>query len=291
MLTIPRWLRPLMPVKRLRHPPPLVPVVRLYGIIGRFGGLRSGLTLAALAPTLERAFRLPEAQAVALAVNSPGGSPVQSALIARRVRALATEHKKPVFTFAEDVAASGGYWLLCAGDEIFADDSSIIGSIGVISAGFGFPDLLKRAGIERRVYTAGAHKDGLDPFQPEKPDEVEHLQAIQADIHKVFCAEVRARRQGKLKGEESELFSGRFWAGRAAVGLGLIDGIGDLRSVMRERFGEKVRLAVIGERRSFWRRSLGLHATTLSAQETGAGLAAGLLDAVEARLMWSRFGA
>lgn len=277
-----------MPIERWRRPPPLVPVVRLHGIIGRLGPLRTGLTLASVAPSLERAFKLGEAAAVALAVNSPGGSPVQSAQIARRIRALAAEHKKPVFTFAEDVAASGGYWLLAAGDEVYADPSSIIGSIGVIFAGFGFPDLLKRTGIERRVYTVGVHKDGLDPFQPEKPEEVAHLRRIQADIHAAFCAEITTRRQGKLKGDEAELFSGRFWSGKAAADLGLVDGLGDLRTVMRDRFGENVQLLVVGEPRSWWRRRLG--AARVDAEREGVAFAAGLLAAVEERAMWSRYG-
>jgi signal peptide peptidase SppA len=290
MLTIPAWIRPYMPVERLRHPPPVVTVVRLYGIIGKLGPLRGGLTLATLAPILERAFRLREAKAVALAINSPGGSPVQSALIARRIRALAAEHKKPVFAFAEDVAASGGYWLLAAGDELFGDESSIIGSIGVISAGFGFPELLRRFGVERRVYTAGAHKDGLDPFQPEKPEEIAHLRRIQDDIHEAFRAHVRARRQGKLKGVEDELFSGRFWGGGAAVERGLIDGLGDLRTVMRQRFGDKVRLVVVDERRSWLRRRFGLSRDAGAIPDIGARFADRLIDGIEERLLWSRFG-
>lgn len=262
-------------------------MVPLAGVIGHLGPWRSGLSLRGLAPVLGRAFRLRGLKAVALSVNSPGGTPVQAALIARRIRALADEHKVPVFAFAEDVAASGGYWLLAAADEIFADESSLVGSIGVVSAGFGFPDLLKRLGVERRVYTAGAHKAGLDPFQPERPDEVEHLKRIQADIHDAFRAYVRTRRQGRLKADEAELFSGRFWSGRAALTLGLIDGIGDLRTVMRGRFGDDVRFRVITDHRRWWQRRLGLHAE--AAPSPGAAAAPALLAALDEALVWQRY--
>lgn len=282
-----RKLLAKLPVERFRNPPPVVAVVALSGIIGRLGPIGRGLTLQGLAGTLERAFSLPDVAAVALAVNSPGGSPVQSALIAGRIRALAAEKKVPVYAFAEDVAASGGYWLLSAGDELFADDSSIIGSIGVVSAGFGFPALLKRIGVERRVYASSEHKAGLDPFRPERADEVDHLRSVQRDIYDAFCAQVRDRRAGRLKVDEAELFNGRFWSGRKALELGLIDGIGDLRTVMRQRFGDKVKLRRIGQRQPWWRRRMGL-----------AGLAATTADdvmaAVEARLderaLWQRYG-
>jgi signal peptide peptidase SppA len=195
----PRRLLAWLPLRRFRDPPPVVAVVPLNGIIGRFEPWRRGLSLASLAGVIDRAFRLDNLKAVAVTVNSPGGAPVQSALIARRLRALAEEKQVPVFAFAEDVAASGGYWLLCAGDEIFVDPCSIVGSIGVISASFGFPDVLKRVGIERRVYAVGKHKDGLDPFQPEKPADVELLRQVQADIFGTFCRYVEQRRAGKLK--------------------------------------------------------------------------------------------
>ncbi len=280
-----RWL----PFEKFRNPPPIVPVVRLSGIIGQMGPLRRGLSLATVAGALERAFSMPDAKAVALAVNSPGGSPVQSALITRRIRALAAEKELPVFAFAEDVAASGGYWLLSAGDEIFADESSIVGSIGVISQSFGFPKVLERLGIERRVYTAGEHKGALDPFQPENADDVKHLRDLQEDIHDAFCQQVRDRRGDKLKAENEELFSGRFWTGRRAVELGLVDGLGDLRSVMRERFGDKVRLRLVGESKPWWRRQLGM---AYLKQRVGApsDIAAELITSVEERLLWSRYG-
>lgn len=280
-----RWL----PIKRFRHPPPVVAVVRLSGIIGAIGPFRRGLALSTLAATLERAFKLDGVKAVALAINSPGGSAVQSALIARRIRALATEHKLQVFAFAEDVAASGGYWLATAADEIFADEASIVGSIGVISAGFGFPELLQRWGIERRVYTAGESKNGLDPFLPERADEVRHLKQLQADVHEAFRRQVRERRAGKLKAAEDDLFNGRFWSGRTALGLGLIDGLGDLRATMQQRFGDKVRLQLVGESRHWWQRRLGLPGVSARAHEVdhivGAALAA-----IEERSCWSRYG-
>jgi serine protease SohB len=268
-------------IARLRGQP-IVAVVRLNGVIGPLGPWRGGLSLAGLASTLERAFSLRGIKAVALAVNSPGGSPVQSSLIAKRIRALAAEKKLPVFAFAEDVAASGGYWLATAGDEIFADDSSIVGSIGVISAGFGFQDLLRRAGVERRIHTAGARKSMLDPFQPENAEDVARLEALQREIHDSFKAQVRARRGARLKGDDATLFSGEFWTGRGALELGLVDGIGDLRSVMRARFGDKVRLRVVGAPTGWLRRRLGL-----SAPEEWPR---GVLAAAEERALWARYG-
>jgi signal peptide peptidase SppA len=285
-------LRPLLkrlPIERFRSPPPVVAVIALTGLIGRFGPWRQGLSLGTLAGVIERAFGIADVKAVALLVNSPGGAPVQAALIAKRIRALAEEKKVPVVAFAEDVAASGGYWLLTAGDEIFADDSSIIGSIGVISAGFGFPELLRRIGVERRVHTSGDHKGALDPFRPEEPEDVEHLRAIQAEIHEAFRQQVRSRRQGRLKADDDELFSGRFWSGRRALELGLIDGLGDVRTVMRKRYGNKVRLVPIADGRSWWRRRLGVPGLTGrgSALEEAAFAVA---DALEQRLSWSRYG-
>lgn len=289
-LSLRRRLLAKLPVERFRHPPPVVAVIPLSGIIGRFGSFGRSLNLRSLAGTIERAFAMPDLAAVALSVNSPGGSPVQSALIAGRIRALADEKKVPVFAFAEDVAASGGYWLLSAGDELFADESSIVGSIGVVSAGFGFPELLKRLGVERRVYATSEHKAGLDPFRPEQTDEVEHLRRVQGDIYEAFCRQVRARRGDKLKAAEADIFNGRFWSGRAALELGLIDGIGDLRTVMRARFGEKVRLRLVGERQAWWRRRLGLARFGRAGTEDWAALLDGLVAAAEDRATWSRYG-
>jgi signal peptide peptidase SppA len=291
-----------LPVERLRHPPPVVAVVSLTGIIGRLGPWRRGLSLNELAATLDRAFKLPHVKAVALSVNSPGGAPVQAALIVRRIRTLAAEHNVPVFAFAEDVAASGGYWLLTAGDEIYADACSIVGSIGVVTASFGFADLLRRIGVERRLYVSGSDKAALDPFRPEKPEDVAHLQEIQADIHDAFRRVVRARRQGKLKGSEEDLFSGRCWSGRAALDLGLIDGLADMRTLMRERYGEKVRLVSVGGGRRWWQRRLRLPGAGVSgigfadrfadgrAADRGTQSVLRLLAAAEDRLWWDRYG-
>ena len=220
---------------------------------------------------IDRAFAPRRLAAVALAVNSPGGSPVQSALIARRIRARADERGVPVLAFAEDVAASGGYWLACAGDEIYADENSIVGSIGVIAAGFGFVEAIARHGVERRVHTAGARKGMLDPFRPEDPGEVERLLAVQRDMHESFIAHVRARRGRRLKGADEELFSGEFWSGRQAIALGLVDGLGDLRGVLRDRFGERVRIRPVAARRGL-RRRLGIG-------PAGGGIDAGALGA------------
>jgi serine protease SohB len=263
---------------------PTVGVIRLHGPIGLPGPALRGasLTLSSLAGPLERAFGLKHLKAVALAVNSPGGSAVQSALIARRIRALAAEKKVPVLAFVEDIAASGGYWLATAGDEIIADQSSILGSIGVISASFGFQDLLERIGVERRVHTAGQRKAMLDPFRAEQPEDVARLHSLQQEIHDNFKAQVRDRRGNRLKGEEAELFTGEIWTARGALARGLIDGIGDLRATLRERFGDNVRLVVVEERRGWLRRRLGLAEAGSWPEQAVAAL--------EARALWARYG-
>ena len=249
--------------------------------------------MAGMAGSIERAFAPKKQAAVALVVNSPGGSPVQSALIAKRIRDLAAEKKVPVFAFCEDAAASGGYWLACAADEIWADESSILGSIGVVSSGFGAHEFIQRYGIERRLYTAGDKKVLLDPFSPEREDGVAHLKAIQLDIHDAFKAMVRDRRGARLIGPEEELFSGAFWAGRRALELGLIDGIGDLRTVLRGRFGEKVRLRVVQDDRRWFRR-MGFRVAApmggSALDRLAADLPAAALAAVEERALWSRYG-
>jgi serine protease SohB len=270
----------LKSLTRLFRAKPTVAVLPLSGVIGAFGPRRRGLSLAGLAPSIERAFKTSNLKAVALAINSPGGSPVQSSLIQRRIRALAAEKKVPVFAFTEDVAASGGYWLLLAGDEVYADENSIVGSIGVVSAGFGFPEALRKLGIERRVHTAGGRKSFHDPFQEEKAEDVARLRALQDEIHENFRAFVRERRAGKLKAPEDELFSGEFWAGRRALALGLIDGLGDLRTVMRERYGKAVRFRVFGQQRS-------LLGSLLRGRQEWPEHA---LSALDERLWWSRYG-
>src|SRR5712671_3193958 len=230
---------------RWRRGAAVVPVVRLSGVIGAVTPLRPGMLLAGVARTLERAFDMKNAKAVALVINSPGGSPVQSRQIYVRIRQLAVEKKLPVLVFVEDVAASGGYMIACAGDEIFCDPSSIMGSIGVVGGAFGFQDLIKKIGVERRLYTAGAHKAMLDPFLPENPDDVARVKALQREIHAIFIALVKQSRSARLKGADDALFSGEYWAGESAVSLGLADGIGDLRSTLRARYGEKVLTPVI----------------------------------------------
>jgi len=266
--------------------PTTVPVLRLQGAIGMASPLRPGLSLATLAPLIDKVFSF-DGPAVALVVNSPGGSPVQSRLIHDRIRQLAGEKKKEVLVFVEDVAASGGYMLALAGDEIIADESSIVGSIGVVSASFGFAEAIARLGIERRVHTAGENKAILDPFRPEREEDVRHLKAIQQEVHESFIALVR-RRRGDVLSETPDLFSGLFWTGTTSRDLGLVDRIGDIRSVLRERFGESVRMRLIGAPRSLFARRQGVGV------EIGAGLAQGWADeaigALEQRALWARFG-
>jgi serine protease SohB len=279
-------LRPVTP-RRLWGDVPVVPVVRLAGVIGVSTPLRPGLMLASLARQFERAFAVRNARAVALLINSPGGSPVQSHLIYLRIRSLAAEKKLPVIAFAEDVAASGGYMLACAADEIICDPSSIVGSIGVIGGTFGFPRLLEKLGVERRIYTSGERKAMLDPFLPEKPDEVERLKLVQREIHDDFIALVKERRGARLTGPESELFSGEYWTGRTAVELGLADTVGELRSVLRERFGDKVITPVIAPERSL----LGRVRPGVGLEGIGRdGFADELISALEARALWARYG-
>src|SRR6195952_5437350 len=223
----------------------VVPVVRLSGVIGAVTPLRPGMSLAGVAKTLERAFATKNAKAVALVINSPGGSPVQSRQIYLRIRQLAAEKKLPVLVFVEDVAASGGYMIACAGDEIFCDPSSILGSLGVVGGSFGFQEMIRKIGVERRLYTAGAHKAMLDPFLPENPEDVARVKALQREIHALFISLVKQSRGTRLKGAEDALFSGEYWAGETSLSLGLADAIGDLRSTLRARYGDKVLTPVI----------------------------------------------
>ena len=287
---LPAALQRFLP-EGMRDDAPIVSVVRLSGVITAQRGSPvnpGGLSLAGVSGALRAAFSHKQAKAVALIINSPGGSPVQSHLIYKRIRHLADEKKKPVYVFVEDVAASGGYMIACAGDEIIADQSSILGSIGVVSAGFGFPEALKKLGIERRVYTSGESKAQLDPFQPEKPDEIAHLKALQEEIHEFFINLVKERRGDVLDEDHRKLFSGQFWAGQSAQKLGLCDRIGDLRAVMRERFGEKVKFKLFtSERGLFGRRkpSVGVDLGAL-----GHDLPQGALQTLEERAIWARFG-
>ena len=292
----PTWLdktlelmRPVLPA-RLRGDIPIVPVVRLAGVIGVVTPLRQGLTLAGIARALDRAFRMRHARAVALLINSPGGSPVQSHLIFRRIRELAKEHDLPVLAFVEDVGASGGYLVACAADEIVCDASSMVGSIGVVGGTFGFDKLIAKIGVERRLYTAGDRKVLLDPFLPEKPEDVKRLKAIQKDIHENFIALVKERRGAKLQGPEKTLFSGEFWTGGRALELGLVDSLGEIRTALRSRFGDKVRTPVVNaERSSIIRRLFGSesHGGDLLSRP---GLVDEAVSALEARALWARYG-
>jgi serine protease SohB len=284
------FLAPILP-SRFRPGLAVVPVVRLSGIIGFTTPLRPGLTLSSVARSLERAFAWPNAKAVALAINSPGGSAVQSHLIFRRIRQLAEENARPVIAFVEDVAASGGYMIACAADEIVCDSSSILGSIGVVGGTFGFNRLIEKVGIERRLYTSGERKAMLDPFLPEKPEDVERLKAIQREIHEGFIALVKSRRGGALAGPEETLFSGEYWTGRRSLELGIADRVGDLRSTLRERFGDKVATPLVSaERGLFGRRIPGVGASYLAEPWGGGGFADEVLSAIEARALWARYG-
>ena len=275
---------------RLRRDTPVVPVVRLTGVIGFSSPLRPGITLAGVSRLLDRAFAMRRAKAVALLINSPGGSPVQSHLIYRRIRQLSEEKKIPVIVFIEDAGASGGYMIACAGDEIYCDPFSIVGSIGVIGATFGLDKAIAKLGIERRVYTAGDRKMTLDPFLPEDPRDVAHIKAIQEDIHEGFIALVKERRAGKLTGPESALFSGEYWSGEQAHQHGLVDGFGEIRSFMRARFGEKVYLPLIADRGWFGRRIPGVGSQLAAGLVAGDGVAADVLSVAEQRAVWARCG-
>jgi signal peptide peptidase SppA len=277
--------------ERLRPGRAVVPVVRLSGVIGAVTPLRPGMSLAGVARTLERAFSVKHAKAVALVINSPGGSPVQSRQIYLRIRQLAEEKKLPVLVFVEDVAASGGYMIACAGDEIFCDPSSILGSIGVVGGFFGFQELIKKVGIERRLYTAGSHKAMLDPFLPENPDDVARLKALQHEIHAIFIALVKRSRGSRLKGTDEVLFTGEYWAGETSVSLGLADAVGDLRSTLRARFGEKVVTPLIAPASGMLSGFLGRRSPgTVHAFENTASLPEEMISALESRAIWAKFG-
>ena len=271
--------------KIMRRDRPLVPVVRLSGAIGVGAPLRAGLTLAALEAPLERAFGIKSAAAVAILINSPGGAAVQSHQIFQRIRSLADEKGKKVIVAVEDVAASGGYLIALAGDEIVVDESSIVGSIGVVSAGFGFPKLLDRIGVERRVHTAGEKKVILDPFQPERKEDVARLESLQSDVHSAFIDLVKKRR-GAALADDPDLFSGAFWSGTRAVTLGLADRVGELRALLKERYGKDVRIKVIATERSMWRRRLG----GLGGDDRALRILDRAIAVIEERVLWGRFG-
>lgn len=267
---------------------PVVPVLRLSGPIGMTSPLRPGLSLQTAAEAIERAFTMSKLPTVAVVINSPGGSPVQSSLIFKRIRQLADENKKKVIVFCEDVAASGGYYLAVSGDEIYADASSIVGSIGVIFASFGLDKAIAKLGIERRVYTAGTSKNALDAFLPENPEDVERIKAVQRDVHDVFIGVVKDRRAGKLRASDAELFSGAFWSAARALDLGLIDGVTDVRTKMRQMHGDKVALKLVpiggGGLLSRLRRNPG-GSEGLSLLDAGDAI-----STLEARALWAKYG-
>jgi signal peptide peptidase SppA len=261
-----------------------VAVVNLHGVIGKGGKIDPGINIENVEPLLEKAFSTKKLKAVAINVNSPGGSPVQSELIYNRIRELALEKKIPVFTFAQDVAASGGYFILCAGDEMFAHDASIIGSIGVISAGFGFQELIKKIGVERRIYAEGKNKAVLDPFSPENPENIQILKAAQKDVYESFKNLVLEKRKDKLRKSEEELFNGAFWSGKAAVQIGLVDAISDMRKAMKEKFGKDIKFINIEPKKK------GLIKELLSNKMNEFGFVEAISDKIEEKGIWGRFG-
>ena len=271
------------------NPRPVVPVIRMNGLIAAnssAGGIKRGLNLASLATPINNAFTMRNVRAVALLINSPGGSAVQSAQIYQRIRDLSHKHDIPVLSFVEDVAASGAYWLACAGDEIIVNPASVVGSIGVVSSGFGFDKAIEKLGIERRSYTAGTRKAMLDPFKPENTEDIEHLKTLLAEIHEQFVSAVKKRRGDRLKSVDDDLFNGAFWTGKTALELGLVDHLGDLRGVLEERFGENVDIRVLQIKRSLW--GMGKAGGVMS--HFAENVAVTTLDAVEDRMTRSRFG-
>ncbi len=274
-----------IPIRRFQDPDPMVSVLRLNGIIGRAGPFGNGMTLASLEKNLEKAFSGSRVKTVALVINSPGGSPVQSAMISRRIRELSDEKDIPVIAFTEDVAASGGYWLACSADEIYADENSLIGSIGVISSGFGFNRAIERLGIERRVHTVGKKKGMMDPFQPENQEDIETLKEIQKEIHESFKKRVTESRGEKLSKTKTPLFDGEIWTGRKAETLGLVDGIGDMRSVMRKLHGDRVKYKFISFRSNPIKRIFGGSNESKERMKVIS-----TLSVLEEWAVWKRFG-
>ncbi|MBX2856757.1 MAG: S49 family peptidase [Rhodobacteraceae bacterium] len=279
--------------RRLFNPPPVVSVLRLSGPVGMGGRFGGGFDDASMAPLIERAFRPSKLAAVALEINCPGGSPTQSGLISGRLRDAAEEKKVPIIAFCEDLAASGGYWLACAADEIFVEQSSIVGSIGVISATFGFTEALQKLGIERRVCTAGDNKHRLDPFQPEKPEDLVWLKGLQSQIHGSFINMVKGSRGDKLSAaqtpvSDTDLFSGEVWIGADAVQVGLADGVGRMRPTLKARYGEETRFNLVTPSKGLFSMLRG--ATSLSQEDQARAVAAGVLSELESRALWARYG-
>lgn len=272
-----------LPIEALANPAPVVSVLPLEGVIGSSGRFSSAINLANLEEKITAAFEVYNAKAVAITINSPGGSPVQSELIVMRIRELSKEKEIPVYAFAEDVAASGGYMLSLAADEIYAHQASIVGSIGVINAGFGYPGAIEKLGIERRVYTAGESKSLMDPFKPEVEKDVKLMKALLKEVHDFFKTFVKEARGDKLKGVQKTLFSGQVWNGEEATKLGLIDGVGDMRSVMKDKLGDDVKFKRIKEEKSFLKGMLGMRMNKSS-------IADDVIKTLETRSEWGRFG-
>lgn len=272
---------------------PTIAILRLEGVIGKVGSMKSGLTLNSLNKLIEKAFNVDRLAAVCLSINSPGGAPVQAELITNRIISLAKEKNVPVYSFVEDVAASGGYWLACAGERIFVNSSSVIGSIGVISSGFGFTEALGKLGIERRVYTQGKSKSVLDPFQPAKESDIKIVKKIQADIHEHFISSVKMLRAGRLTQNDDILFNGEFWAGQTAIDYGLVDEIGDLYSFIKQEFGKKVKIEYIERKQSWFQRRLGMinkaEKGNISSESLVHDLTEAFIDSMETRLDKDRF--
>jgi signal peptide peptidase SppA len=265
----------------------IVPVVRMQGMIAASSNPRRHLSIAMMAPLLDKAFSIKDAPAVAIVINSPGGSPVQSSLIYERIRHLSKKNGTPVLSFVEDIAASGGYWLACAGDEIYVNPASVIGSIGVVSAGFGFEGAIEKLGVTRRIYTSGNRKVMLDPFQPEDKEGIKHLKSIQKDIHDQFIAMVKSCRGAKLNSDDDLLFSGAFWTGAKAIELGLADKIGETRQILKSRFGDKVKIKLIEPKRSLL--GMGSGASGVSSRLAEASIDH-LIEIAEEKSVRSRFG-
>ncbi len=283
------FLKSLLP-RRFRSNETTIPVVQLQGVIMTGGSqFRPALNLATVSPLLTKAFADKKAPAVAISINSPGGSPVQSRLIFRRIRDLAQEKNKKVFVFVEDVAASGGYMIALAGDEIIADPTSIVGSIGVVSSSFGFTDLIKKIGVERRVYTAGKNKATLDPFKPENESDVAHLKSLQLEVHQIFIDMVKERRGTKLA-DDDDLFTGLFWSGLRGKELGLVDDLNDMRTFLKARYGEKTALRLITMPRGLFGRKIAGAAAGGISERVASAAATGVAEIVEERTMWGRYG-
>jgi len=265
-------------------PKPKVAIIRMSGVIADAGMKRGGISHHKYRSSIEDAFDVFNLKAVALVINSPGGSPAQSQLIGDQIRRLADEKEVPVYAFIEDVAASGGYWLACAADEIYGVSSSIAGSIGVISAGFGFKNLIEKHGVERRVHTSGKDKSFLDPFVEEKPADVKRLKGLQSDLHDIFKDWVRERRGDRLTAADKDVFEGQFWTADKAAELGIIDGIGEVRSFAKEKFGKTIRFAEFGPEKRFMPSLFGLDI------KSSASIPEDISEAIETKAAWGRFG-